>query len=158
MGFLVLFGNEDADVATIAEAANQGFVGEFVELLHLFALDVDATGGAHDFEQAGALDIGGDDFRGEGDAGEEPTEFLGGVRIGPLMLEEMALDRGHQGFERHGESHSYGVSAGSERSPVCDLGKSSMVVPLTNFHPPARPTRTVTAKILIGKTPNWFKK
>src|SRR5260221_14231699 len=100
MGFLIFFGYQDSDGAAVTEATHESFVGELIELLHFFALDINSSGGANDFEQGSALDVGGDDFRGESDARQKPTEFLGGMgTIAPF--EKVAFDRGHQGCISH---------------------------------------------------------
>ena len=58
IGLVVLLGGHDGDVAAAAQAVQQRLVGEHVELLHGFALDVLLAGGAEDVGQAGAADAG----------------------------------------------------------------------------------------------------
>ena len=41
MRLLVFLRNQDPYISAIPQAANQGFIGEFIQLLNFLALDVD---------------------------------------------------------------------------------------------------------------------
>ncbi len=92
MRFFVFLRDQQADVAAITEAAHQRAVGDLVQLLHFLALDIHFARGAHDVRQAAARNLRGDDFAGEGDAGEQPAKLRGRVRIAPFAFQKMTFD------------------------------------------------------------------
>src|SRR5690606_3805329 len=55
----VVFGGHDADPAGVVAQADQGLVGVDVQLLLLFALDVDLPGPPQNVEKAGAVGLVG---------------------------------------------------------------------------------------------------
>src|SRR5205814_1875659 len=79
----------------------QRLVGDLVELLHRFALDVLLAHRAEYVGQAGAADLVGDDLRGQGDARQQPREFARGARVvAALLLDDVLLER-HQIGDAH---------------------------------------------------------
>ena len=93
---LVLFRAHHADPARVIEAILDGLVGEDVELLLLFALNVSMSRGSQDVDQAGSPDRGGDDLGGEGDVVEQVGELARGLRVAVLLVHDESLDGGHR--------------------------------------------------------------
>ena len=67
-------------------------IGEFVQLLHLFAVHVFVAGQPKDLGQPGFVDLFGDDFEGDGQVPHQVGEFAGGGRQLSFLPYQMAAD------------------------------------------------------------------
>src|SRR5205085_5878622 len=85
LGLATLLRAENGDVAAKPETALDRLVGDHVELLLHFAMDVAALGIAQNIEQAGAANLGLNNAGGERDSGEQPTEFACRGRVLGLL-------------------------------------------------------------------------
>ncbi len=73
-------------------------IGEDVQLLDRFALDVGRPGTADDVDQAGPANLGRDDLGRQGDARKQPGEVAAGVRVDSLLfLLDVLLGRDKRG-------------------------------------------------------------
>src|SRR5690606_9746068 len=94
----------DADVAAGLDAVHEGAVREDVELLDLFALDVDVAREAEDVSEPRFADTARDDLRGQRDLLHQPREVTGRAGGPTLPLEDVALE-GHAGQGGCGRAH-----------------------------------------------------
>lgn len=83
---LDLLRGHDADLSRPPQDLDDGLVRKVVELHHLFALDVRATGHAQDIGETGHIDLGRDDLARDGDLVEKLAEVAGGLFAGALRV------------------------------------------------------------------------
>ena len=76
------------DAAAVAEGFFERIVGDAVEFLDGFALDVFVAGGAPDVDQSGAVDVRRDDLGRQRDGGDQPDELA----VGRGVVLEVAHD------------------------------------------------------------------
>src|SRR5215467_5105010 len=99
--FVILLRNQNADSPAIPEAPNECFIGELIQLLDFFSLNIDPASITHDLEQTRTLHISGDDFRCQRNARKQPTELFSRMRIAPFTFEKVALHCGYQWLIGH---------------------------------------------------------
>lgn len=95
-----LFGSHTGQPPGVVGGVDDERIGELVELLHLFAVDVGAAGDAHYLGETGFIDVAGDDFGGDTQVGEQAGEFAGGLGVLPLFFDDEASEGGadlHEG-------------------------------------------------------------
>ena len=96
---LVLLGHEDAYIAPVGEAFQDGPVGQHIQLLDDLPMHIRGAGRPQHIHAPGALDVGVDDLAGQGQAAEQPAEFSGAAGVLPLLLDHMLLECD---YVRHG--------------------------------------------------------
>src|ERR1051325_12033111 len=81
----------------MVEGLDDDVVGEDVELLLDFPLNVLRLGRPDDVRQAGAPDLRGDHFRREREIVQNARELTRGVWVKALLLDDESLDRDDRG-------------------------------------------------------------
>ena len=89
----LFLGRHGAKPPAMVHRLDDRLVGEDVELLLLLALDVVRIRGAEDVDQTGPADLVGDHLRGERDVVEDAGQLAGGLRVQPLLLDDVPVDR-----------------------------------------------------------------
>jgi hypothetical protein len=84
--FVIFLRRQHADVAPIAQTGKQRLIGQHVELLHRFALNVGRSRAADDVDQAGTPDLSRHDLGCQRNSGKQPRKIAAGVRMVPLLL------------------------------------------------------------------------
>src|SRR5262249_35164475 len=98
----VLLGGHDRHVATTAQAAEQGLIGENVEFLHGFTLDVLLPRRAEHVRQPSAAHARLDHLRGQRKTRQQPGEFARGMGVVATLLLQDVLLHCHHGRRFHG--------------------------------------------------------
>ena len=144
---LVLLAAHDADPAGVLETVLDGLVGEHVELLLLFALDVAAALRAQDVDQAGAADRGRDDLGGERDVVQQIRQLARRLGVSIFLVENEPLDgRDRRLHETPGMS---GVNVTARRS--CSFPRASCTV----MRRPSVTTVTVPSRSVRCTATSW---
>ena len=87
-----LFGGHAGQPPGVVGGADDERIGELVEFLHLFAVDVGAAGDAHYLGETSLVDVAGDDFGGNAQVSEQAGEFAGGFGVLPLFFDDEASE------------------------------------------------------------------
>ena len=88
----VLLGGQPGQAAGVVGQADDGQVGEAVELHDRLALDVDVRRAAQDLGQAGPGRLAGDDLPGQGQVVEDVGQGARGLGVDGLLVEDVPLD------------------------------------------------------------------
>ncbi len=103
---LVLLGGHDGDAPGVVVEAENGLVGQLVELHDRLALDVDVLGGAQDLRQPSTGGLAGDELARQGQVIQDIGEDAGGLGVDLLLLEDVALDGDDLGLVEADISHT----------------------------------------------------
>ncbi len=87
-----LLGAHHTHVTALLHAAGDHVVGEDIELLHLFALNVLFAGEAENAGEARAAHLTGNDLGGQGDLMKQPREVAGRAGRLPLHRQNVLLE------------------------------------------------------------------
>ena len=77
------------------QAVLDDLVGEDIQLLLVFPLDISMTRPSQNIDQAGPPDRGRDNLGRERDVVEEIGQLPGRFRVAILLIQDEPLDRGH---------------------------------------------------------------
>jgi hypothetical protein len=88
-----------------------GLVGENVQLLLAFTMDVDRLGVAQDVHQPGTCRLAGDDFGSQGDVVEQAGEYACRFGMLALLIQNMPFNR-HEGAIVHLHCFQRGRTSG----------------------------------------------
>ena len=95
-----LFGSHAGQATSMVGGVDDERIGELVEFLHLFAVDVGAAGDAHYLGETSLVHVAGDDFGGNAQVGEQAGEFASGLGVLPFFFNDETSEGGadlHEG-------------------------------------------------------------
>jgi hypothetical protein len=120
---LRLLGDHAAEVSGVVEGVVDHVLGEHVELLDLFSVDVAVPGPSEDVHEPRLVHLPADHLRGQGHVVEEVRQCPRGFRVPTLLVHDVPL-QGDDAALRHGNLVLFGDPAGpSRRGFQPDRGK-----------------------------------
>ena len=92
-----LFGDHAAQVAGVVHGLVDHLLGELVELLDRFPLDVRRAGRPQEVEEPRLVHLLRDDLGGQGHVVEQVAQGSGRLRVLALLVDDVSTDRGDAG-------------------------------------------------------------